>query len=450
MTSTVTQVINDLHSTSSRTEKENILLTNKDNALLKKTFELVLNPYVNFFITSVPQELPPSILEEELNSELEITEDIVIGYLYQQAFGSVDRKELKEGVAAFNFLCKDEDVRSLLDSIIKKDLGCGVGASTVNKVWDSLIPTYKLMKAEEKAHLKGIKYPAFVDEKIDGVRMTAYVTPAGEVELKSSSGKTYQALDNIKSQVGDYYSKIKESYYDGCIIDGELIAIKDGEFIGRAKSNGLALKALLGTATQQEEDMLEFVCFDLLGSAMQIEQGFDSSTLVTRRQSFIKLESYSHIYPVKSRFVEDEASAIKFFDRIVSAGGEGVVVKSHDSPYEAKRSKHWVKLKKEYEADVIITDAKPHSKKNGMIGSLTVESSDGKVIGSVGTKMSDALRKELYTLSSTGTLLGRIATIQFMELTDKKGKRSFYLPRFIELRDDKEEADDLAKIEDMV
>lgn len=446
----VIKTINTLKNTSSRNEKKKILRANSNDDLLKKTFELVLNPFCNFYITKVPS-LPSDFDMSILNTDIDITEEIVIEFAYQEAFGSIDRKKFKEGIAAIDYLCNDQQVKDLIRKIISKDLDCGVGASTVNSVWEGLIPEYKLMKAEEKKHLNQIEYPAMVDEKIDGVRCTAFVTPSGEVEIKSSSGRTFLSLDHIADEISLFYDKISNSYYDGCILDGELISVDENEmFIGREKSNGLAYRALLGTASKEEKESFRFVCFDLLSSARQIEQGFDSKKLIARIEPFIYLDGFKYLREVDSILAEDEAMVTSFFEQVVKKGGEGVVVKSCDSPYQSKRSKHWVKLKKEYTADVIITDAYPHTKKEGHLGGMTIESSDGEVVGNIGTKLTDAMRKKMWGMHENGDLVGNIATVTFMELTTKEGKKSFYLPRFIELRFDKKEADDLDKIEAMM
>ena len=56
--------------------------------------------------------------------------------------------------------------------------------------------------------------------------------------------------------------------------------------------------------------------------------------------------------------------------------------------------------------------------------------------------------KDLQELSSDpDSLIGKIAAVQYNEpITDKFGNRSLFLPRFIEIRHDKNLADDLSKM----
>jgi hypothetical protein len=84
------------------------------------------------------------------------------------------------------------------------------------------------------------------------------------------------------------------------------------------------------------------------------------------------------------------------YERVVSTGGEGLMLKRKKSIYEYKRSMAWQKVKR-YE-DVI---GLVHSKKadgkgawKGLIGSINVSDGEGNIIGGVGT-MTLERRKEL-------------------------------------------------------
>ena len=52
----VVDIIKELHQTSSRNEKEAMLLANKDNENLKKVFYLAYDPSINFYIKNIPYE----------------------------------------------------------------------------------------------------------------------------------------------------------------------------------------------------------------------------------------------------------------------------------------------------------------------------------------------------------------------------------------------------------
>lgn len=446
----ISPIIAQLAAEPSKLGKQAILEQNKDNTSLKDLFKMVLDPYHNFYLRSIP-DIDISEYEELIEQVGELTDEAVIGTLK-----SYERMEipLKVLVVLMDNADCEESTKDLLHKIIKKDLDCGVGAATVNKVWEGLIPTYEIMKAEEVAHLDGIEYPALCDVKLDGSRITAYVSPEGDVELKSSSGNPFVQLDHIKEELKKIFTKNKESCFDGFILDGELMAYDDNNKpIPRRTVNGLANKARQGTATEEENLSLKFVAFDHLSSAIQLQFGVDPRDVFDRRTSLARLISgCENIKKVESIYVESVEAVNQFYNIIVKEGGEGVIVKSGKSMYEAKRSKSWVKIKKLFEADVVVTDVIPHKKKPDQVGSIMIESSDGLVKGKVGTKLSQKDRKDLMVKHMAGDLVGKIITIQFHDLESSKSKKekSFYIPRYIEERFDKTEADSIDKIIDMM
>ena len=86
------------------------------------------------------------------------------------------------------------------------------------------------------------------------------------------------------------------------------------------------------------------------------------------------------------------------------------------------------------------------TKYNGLVGSLITTSEDGKVIANI-SGMSDDDRKEYLNTK----YIGRIITVRYNELTTNKddaNRFSLFLPRIVELREDKFSADTYESIRD--
>ena len=78
-----------------------------------------------------------------------------------------------------------------------------------------------------------------------------------------------------------------------------------------------------------------------------------------------------------------------------------------------------------------------------MLGSLIVESSDGKVKFNVGSGFTDKLRK------NPSQFLDKVIEVRYNDVVQNKDEPDFYalyLPRFIRVREDKTEADSHDKI----
>jgi hypothetical protein len=118
-----------------------------------------------------------------------------------------------------------------------------------------------------------------------------------------------------------------------------------------------------------------------------------------------------------------------------------VILKDPKGPWEDKRVKHQVKMKAELEADLRVTGFLPGTGKyEGKIGSLLVESADGKVKSAVGTGLDDEERS-----CAPSVFIGQIVAVKYNALIDDKktGQKSLFLPVFVEIREDKKVADTL-------
>jgi hypothetical protein len=123
----------------------------------------------------------------------------------------------------------------------------------------------------------------------------------------------------------------------------------------------------------------------------------------------------------------------------LAEGEEGLVLKDPRGPWEDKRVKHQVKMKAELEADLRVTGVVPGTGKyKGKIGSLMVESVDGGVKSAVGTGLDDEERS-----CDPSIFIGQIVSVKYNALIEDKktGQKSLFLPVFVEIRDDKKEAD---------
>lgn len=81
----------------------------------------------------------------------------------------------------------------------------------------------------------------------------------------------------------------------------------------------------------------------------------------------------------RSIITEDSAAADRFFDEVVSAGFEGVVVKDPSQPYEAgRRGSGWVKVKPTHSLDLVVLGAEWGSgRRRGWLSNLHLGARDG-------------------------------------------------------------------------
>jgi len=144
-----------------------------------------------------------------------------------------------------------------------------------------------------------------------------------------------------------------------------------------------------GEVTWRSESQLAYYVFDVIRL-----DGRDVTALplVERRALLAALPFHPPLHHVAT--VDDP----KPWDRACAEGWEGVIAKRRDSPYEHRRSKHWLKMKCEVTAEFRIggfTD--PQGTRVGL-GALLVGASDGGDLvfaGKVGTGLDTTLLRDL-------------------------------------------------------
>ncbi|WGH49723.1 putative DNA ligase [Alishewanella phage vB_AspM_Slickus01] len=362
--------------------------------------------------------------------------------------------QIAKGVTNYN-------TQVIFEIVLSKDMDCGVGATLVNGALGiKLIPVFEVAKAEEQKYLKTEDEPKYINLKIDGQRMIFIANRDGESVAMTSSGNIIKQLGMIQQHLlehaNDYFEQNKNIL--SVQMDGELLGVDEqGKEIKRSTSNGIANRMVNNNAGK-EIDCMRFWQFDLIGRTHSKLSYEESATPLNVRVSELEAlfttqsakQRYS-IIPVDYTLCETLSEIKTHFAAVVKSGREGIIVKDYNSPYQIKRQKHWVKLKREVEIDVVVTGHSEHKKRHDMIGALTIESSCGRIKGSIGTGISEEDRIALKVMAENETLNGSIITIVVHEITSNKknDNLSFYLPRVTELRTDKFIADDYEKIMNM-
>jgi DNA ligase-1 len=341
-------------------------------------------------------------------------------------------------------LAEDANLRVILMKILTKRMNIGIGAKLINKaVGRELIPDPSVMLAsdDQKEVLSWKKI--YCEEKYDGVRVIA----KGNREGFQFYTRAFNELDKTKlSRVETELIKLLQ----GANIASEVFF--DGELtdLNRKSVSGKVTQILKGTAPDDIDKGFIFHVFDL--EKVEVLETGKGSTPFSRRRK--ELEFLFGLFPDSKGPVKlarqwvaesmDEVNSI--YGIIISNGGEGVILKPENHLYECKRSKNWVKLKQVQDCDLEVTGWFPgEGKREGFIGGLICKDLSSTLDVRVGSGFTDKDLKELS--QNPDSLIGRIVAVRYNEpITDKFGGRSLFLPRFIEVRNDKSQADDMSKM----
>jgi len=426
----INEFLNSLAENASRNFKIDQLNTQSDNETLREVIRLALDPFTQFYQRKIPEYTTgskPTSLDQAMLALYDLKERVVTGNAAIEYL-----RMLLSTVSA--------DDAKVLERIISKDLKCGVDVSTANKVWSHLIPEYPCMLCSpfEQKLVDKIKFPAYAQMKMDGMRFNAIVRD-GKVEFRSRNGKQILLLGNLEAEFAALAGNID------CVFDGELLVMLEGDhqFADRQTGNGILNKANKGTISAKEAALVHATVWDLI-PYVQFIDGY-CQTPYSKRYSTLQAiiakqkADGKKIWNVTSTIVETLEEAQEIFQGYLAEGFEGIILKDGAGVWEDKRSKTQIKFKGELECDLkIVAVEEGKGKAVGMLGAIICESADGIVKVNVGSGFNDVQRKQYWKEN----LVDKIVAVKYnSRIKNKAGEESLFLPVFIELRDDKDVAD---------
>ena len=427
-------IIYRLQNTRSTNEKIDILKRNKDNSLLTWYMKLTVCPSVNYYIAS--KTFPSvSVIGNNEFSRTKI-EPLVHSLSNRIATGEAAINRVADTLRDLN-----KNGQELLKMMLLKDLRAGVSVSTVNKVWPGLclqipysrcsLPTESTLKHFSDGKL------AIVQLKGDGM-FAAMVRSTKEMFTRNGS--------KFPAWLAPYLLQFPNKLDDG-VFEGELLCYREGKLLPRKEGNGILNSVLQGGELPQGVD-IEFHVWNELTE----EHWAAGSTFIDYDISFnccgnaVTLLGSSRIKLIEHAYFESLEQANAFNEIQLLQGREGSIIKTLAHKWKNGTSQECVKLKKTKEVDLIWYDSKQGTGKHqSRLGAMLLKSSCGKLEVKCGTGFSDAERELLWVNSPT---LPCIVTVAANDIITSKGKESMslFLPRFIELRHDKDEADSLERI----
>ena len=427
----INEFLNSLAENASRNFKIDQLNTQSDNETLREVIRLALDPFTQFYQRKIPEYTTDSKRSRSLDQAMLALYDL--------------KERVVTGNAAIEYLrmllsTVSADDAKVLERIISKDLKCGVDVSTANKVWSHLIPEYPCMLCSpfEQKLVDKIKFPAYAQMKMDGMRFNAIVRD-GKVEFRSRNGKQILLLGNLEEEFAALAGNID------CVFDGELLVMLEGDhqFADRQTGNGILNKANKGTISAKEAALVHATVWDLI-PYVQFIDGYCQTPYSKRYSTLQAIISKQKadgkkIWNVTSTIVETLEEAQEIFQGYLAEGFEGIILKDGAGVWEDKRSKTQIKFKGELECDLkIVAVEEGKGKAVGMLGAIICESADGIVKVNVGSGFNDAQRKQYWKEN----IVDKIVAVKYnSRIKNKAGEESLFLPVFIELRDDKDVAD---------
>ena len=453
----VLDILLSIQNTSGTNDKLEILKQNIDNQDLKDILYYTYNPFYVYGISNKK-------IEKEIDT-------VSIGKLTDDySFNNIIDlfKFLRKNNTGSNNICyivqkflksQPDTYKQIYKDIITKNLTLGINVKSINKVWKDLIPVYEVQQGE-RLHdyidkIVDEDLDIIVTQKFDGQRCSARVEN-GNVTLYSRNGKIYEGLVSLQQQL----AQLPNGMYDGEL----LYTSEDNQ-----KTDGLFALNTLNTHMVDNiyvSDMPSKDLFKKTASIVNSDQDYKTNINIwlydyTPLSNFDTFTDYQEPTTLRKAFISKQIENLKncpnikntpilykgkldldiidnLLDKVVGLDQEGLMVNIGIAPYEFKRSRYMLKVKKMYTVDLLVLDVEEGSGLNkGKLGSLVVDYKGNKV--NVGSGLSKEQRE--YWWQHPQEIIDKIVEVQYFEETTNKKDNSLSLrfPVFKQIRNDKSE-----------
>ena len=355
----------------------------------------------------------------------------------------------------------DRETYSVVERICNKDLKGGFGGILINKAVPGTVKLISYMRCSTSKFLHKINYPALGNCKADGAFANLVIENGNRVTFITRSGRVVKCLQHLKSMIKNpppgkmgMRKGIDHDKLNMCsnhVYQGELrVWNEDGTIMSRKAGNGIINECIHGTVDPEIAKRIFYTAWDCV-TIPEFQNGYSERVFRTREfvaRSFVDTVGSKFIQYIKSQVVNSEEEAFLFYRKLRSEGEEGAIIKNYNGIWEDNQSgsHDCIKIKHSFECELKVVGWN-YGTKGGKwehtVGSIQCESECGKLKVNI-SGLLDEEREWEWDL-----MIGTIVTVEaesVIESKSKKGVYSLYTPSFVEVREDRAEADSLERI----
>ncbi len=434
MTVTIHQILNELNESNSTNHKIAVLKKYQDDKFLQRVLKMTYDQVAFTYGMSIEQI-------DKFPGNKSGSSNLV--YALDKVQEKICTREIT-GHAGLQYVADlladlSDDDYTVLKKIINRDLRINAGKTLINKVFPGLItkPVYMRCDVYSSKTAKNIAFPAIVQLKADGTYREITVD-SGKVSARSRSGEDYE------------YPVLFEAFKD----------YPDGVYVGELTVRGVADRAkgngMINSDEPPHDDIIiqlwDYITLEEYTKAGLKDKKNQCHTKYTKRWNTLGVilndNSNENIELIPAIYVNTLKEALEATSTWMNQGYEGSILKDLNAVFKDGTSKQQLKLKLKIDAEVRITgftEGTKGTKREGKIGAIEFANDEGTIKGRTSGFSDDLLD---YFTANKESLLRKIMTVQFNDLTKAEGNDYYALshPRYIEIRNDKDETDTLEKV----
>ena len=253
---------------------------------------------------------------------------------------------------------------------------------------------------------KDIKFPCYVQPKLDGVRLLAIISSPDCIKFISRTGKEIETLSHIEAELKILIKKSSKLNYP-LYIDGELFTFD------------LPFEEISGLFRKIEKDeklqKLQFHIFDIFSNDTEI---FSNRliTLNTFKQNIYKRKDIKSLIIVDTNECNSKNEIVELHGQYMLQQYEGLILRNKNGVYKSNyRSKDLQKYKEFFDDEFEITGAQSGVGLEQDCAIFTCKNKNGQEF-SVRPRGSRELRKQYLT--NIQSLSGKLLTVRYQNLSE--------------------------------
>lgn len=285
-------------------------------------------------------------------------------------------------------------------------------AGTLDALIEGGIVPMLAHKFSDQAHK--IKYPAFAQPKLDGIRCVAIVDK-GQVSLWSRTRKRITSMPHIEAEIASIFKTTEDGQTFSAVLDGELY---NHDFKNDFEK---IVSAVRKEAPEEGYLNVQYHIYDYVNA-----NEFTDRTRTLKNIFQIHQQNdgvFKYLRRVETLEVANETELMDSFDLYRSQGYEGAMVRNSAGLYVNKRSYDLLKIKEFDDAEFKIVGVEEgRGKLAGHAGSFVCRTTDGKEFLA---KMRGETSELKRYFENRALWDGKLLTVQYQGLTGAQG-----VPRF--------------------
>lgn len=441
----ILSILTTLAADPSKNAKIEILKSNTDNLTLRAVILAALDPGTQYYIKKIPAY---NAMMEHNSSAVDLMSAL-------RGLVKLSDREITGNAGVFWLKRVLESVAwtdaEVIERIIARDLKCGVSEGIVNAAWPGFIDEFPYMRCALPKDTDLTKWDwvhgVCSELKADGmfVNINHYTD---HVNLFSRKGTKFpsESFVNIIEDVKKNITKNTQTH-------GEILVEKAGKILPRELGNGILNSVAKGGEFEADEIPVIEV-WDQIPLSCAVSKGKCNVKREDRKANLeLQLKSARFLKFIESKVVHSMTEAMEHYSEVLSRGQEGTILKRNDGIWKDTTSKDQIKMKLEVEVDLkIVGFTEGNNKYASTFGAITCVSADGLLEVNVSGFKEKAqhgcvTRQDIW--DARDKYINTIMTVRANAITPptkSNTKYSLFLPRFVEFRNDKTEADTMDQI----